>query len=71
MKEKMINFVVDKKNGNKIVKITKQFKRALNMMTKEEICVISYNPKIYPLSLELKVGDVLDENKIEMKKVCL
>ena len=64
----MINFVCKGEN-NTIIKITKQYKRALDMMTELDIKVLSYNPEIYPAVKELAVGDNLNEFKIEMNKV--
>ena len=54
MKEKMIYFVCRGKK-NEIIKITKQRKRAEDMMTELGICVHSYNPKFYPDVETLKV----------------
>ena len=68
MKSQMIHFVCRGKE-NKIIKITKQRKRAENMMTELDICVHSYNPKFYPHTVNLKVGDNLNEFMIEMNKV--
>ena len=68
MKEKMIYFVCRGKK-NEIIKITKQRKRAEDMMTELGICVHSYNPKFYPDVETLKVGDCLNEFKIEMNRV--
>ena len=68
MKEKMIHFVCRGEN-NKIIKITKQRKRAEDMMTELNICVHSYNPKFYPAVEMLKVGDELNRFKVEMNRV--
>ena len=60
MKSQMIYFVCRGKE-NKIIKITKQRKRAENMMTELGICVHAYNPIFYPEVVNLKVGDNLNE----------
>jgi hypothetical protein len=64
---KMIHFVC-KTDSNQIIKITKQRKRAEDMMTKLNIIVLSYNPKIFPLVNNLKVGDIINEFQIESVK---
>ena len=69
MKNQMIHFVC-RGDENKIIKITKQRKRAEDMMTELGICVHSYNPNFYPEVVNLKVGDSLNTFFIEMNKVC-
>lgn len=69
MKNKMIHFVC-RGDENKIIKITKQRKRAEDMMTELGICVHAYNPTFYPEVVKLKVGDSLNTFFIEMNKVC-
>ena len=68
MKSQMIYFVCRGKE-NKIIKITKQRKRAENMMTELGICIHAYNPAFYPEVVNLKVGDNLNEFMMEMNKV--
>lgn len=64
---KMIHFVC-KTDSNQIIKITKQRKRAEDMMNSLNIHVLSYNPKIFPLVNNLKVGDIINEFQIESVK---
>ena len=61
-------FVCDENDNQRIIKITKQKKRAMDMMTKPNICVIMYNIGFYPNVAKLKVGDCLDEFKIELER---
>ncbi len=64
----MIHFVCDKET-NKILYITKQQKRADDKMTTLNVHVLSYNPDFYPDVLFFKVGDIINEFKLEMNKV--
>ena len=68
MNERFIHFVVDADDNNRIIKITKQRKRAEDMMTKLNIHVFSYNPSFYPEVLEFKVGEFLNDFKIELER---
>ena len=69
MKNQMIHFVC-RGDDNQIIKITKQGKRAEDMMTELGICVHAYNITFYPEVVNLKVGDSLNTFFIEMNKVC-
>ena len=57
-------YFVCKGEGNRIIKITKQRKRAEDMMTELDICVLSYNTNFHPKVKDLKVGDCIDEFNI-------
>ena len=69
MKEKMLSFVCQKES-DLIVKITKQKKRAEDMMYMyDDLYVHSYNISCFPSVLDLKVGDRLNEFEIEKSRV--
>lgn len=61
-------FVCDENDNQRIIKITKQEKRAMDMMTKPNICVIRYNVGFYPNVANLKVGECLNEVSIELER---
>lgn len=65
MKSEMIYFVC-KGEENKIIKITKQRKRAEDCMTELDIRVLWYNTYYYPKILNFKVGDCVNEFKVVM-----
>lgn len=64
----MIHFVCDKKT-NEILYITKQQKRAHDKMNVLSVHVLSYNPDYYPDVLFFKVGDIINEFKLEMNRI--
>lgn len=69
MKEKMLSFVCQKES-HLIVKITKQKKRAEDMMYMYDgLYIYSYNISCFPSVLDLKVGDCLNEYEIEKSRV--
>jgi hypothetical protein len=49
--------------------ITKQQKRAHDKMTVLSVHVLSYNPDYYPDVLFFKVGDIINEFKLEMNRI--
>ena len=54
-------YFVCKGEENRIIKITKQRKRAEDMMTEPDICVLSYHVLFKPKVKDFKVGDCIDE----------
>ena len=68
MKSNFIHFVC-KGEENRIIKITKQRKRAEDMMIDIDIKVISYNTNFYPNAKDLKIGELLNEFKFERERI--
>lgn len=66
MKDNMIHFVCTI-NENKIIRIFKQRKRAENMIN-ENIHVLSYNPKFYPIIENFTIGNYINEFQVEMTR---
>lgn len=63
-KTKMLYFVVDK-STDIIQKITWQQKRADRCLTNCQYTVSGFNPEFYPTVTLLKVGQKLEEHKLE------
>lgn len=64
----MIHFVCDRET-NKIIRIFKQYKRACNMMTNLNVHILSFNPTVYPIVNEFKVGNCINEFDVERTKI--
>ena len=63
-KTKMLYFVIEK-STNVIQKITWQQKRADSWLDSTQYTVSGFNPEIYPTVTLLKVGQKLEEHKLE------
>lgn len=63
-KTKMLYFVIEK-STNVIQKITWQQKRADSWLGSTQYTVSGFNPEIYPTVTFLKVGQKLEEHKLE------
>ena len=63
-------FFVCQEESHLIVKITKQKKRAKDMMLNNDgLYIHSYNISCFPSVLDLKVGDCLNEYEVEKSRV--
>lgn len=62
----MIHFVCESET-NKILKIYKQYNRACRFIN-EHTHVLSYNSEIHPIILNFKIGNCINEFKVEYTK---